>query len=116
MSKRCITTNSTIEELAAKLQGETIESVKGLVELWQDKNNKDWDTYPTASELNNFRAELRKGSYLGWARTASNSYEVSTRGDKRFSAFFATLKKDSEVLLQDSEGNLQERKIKVIFC
>lgn len=60
MSKRCITTNSTIEELAAKLQGETIESVKGLVELWQDKNNKDWDTYPTASELNNFRAELRK--------------------------------------------------------
>lgn len=53
MSKRCITTNSTIEELAAKLQGETIESVKGLVELWQDKNNKDWDTYPTASELNN---------------------------------------------------------------
>jgi hypothetical protein len=61
MSKRCITTNSTIEELAAKLQGETIESVKGLVELWQDKNNKDWDTYPTASELNNFRAELRKG-------------------------------------------------------
>lgn len=61
MSKRCITTNSTIEELAAKLQGETIESVKGLVELWQDKNNKDWDTYPTDSELNNFRAELRKG-------------------------------------------------------
>lgn len=89
MSKRCITTNSTIEELAAKLQGETIESVKGLVELWQDKNNKDWDTYPTASELNNFRAELRKGSYLGWARTASNSYEVSTRGDKRFSALVA---------------------------
>lgn len=46
--------------MAAKLQGETIESVKGLVELWQDKNNKDWDTYPTASELNNFRAELRR--------------------------------------------------------
>ena len=89
MSKRCITTNSTIEDLAAKLQGETIETVKGLVELWQDKNNKDWDTYPTASELNNFRAELRKGSYLGWARTASNSYEVSTRGDKRFSALVA---------------------------
>lgn len=64
MSKRCITTNSTIEELAAKLQGETIESVKGLVELWQDKNNKDWDTYPTASELNNFRVELRRNTPL----------------------------------------------------
>lgn len=61
MVKRCITVNPTIKELAAKLQGETIESVKGLVELWQSKNNKDWDTYPTTSELDNFRAELRKG-------------------------------------------------------
>lgn len=61
MSKRCITTNSIIKELAANLQEETIESVKGLVELWQDKYNKDWDTYPSTSELINFRAELRKG-------------------------------------------------------
>lgn len=61
MSKRCITTNSTIEDLTIKLQGETVESVKGLVELWQDKNNKDWDTYPTAAELADFRAQLRKG-------------------------------------------------------
>lgn len=59
MSKRCITTNSAIEDLTRKLQGETIESIKGLVELWQDKNNKDWDTYPSAQELNNFRAEIR---------------------------------------------------------
>lgn len=62
MSKRCIITNSTVEDLAAKLDGETLESVKGLIELWQDKNNKDWDTYPSAAELNNFRAELRKGA------------------------------------------------------
>lgn len=62
MSKRCITTNSTVEDLAAKLDGETLESVKGLIELWQDKNNKDWDTYPSAAELNDFRAELRKGT------------------------------------------------------
>ena len=33
MSKRCITTNSTVEDLAAKLDGETLESVKGLIEL-----------------------------------------------------------------------------------
>lgn len=61
MSKRCITTNSKIEDLHAQLSGETIESIKGLVELWQDRNNTDWDTYPTASELASFREELRGG-------------------------------------------------------
>ena len=59
MDKRCIVTNSTIEDLAAKLQGETVETIKGLVALWQGKNNKDMDTYPTASELNQFRVKLR---------------------------------------------------------
>lgn len=59
MDKRCIVTNSTIEDLAAKLQGETVETIKGLVALWQEKNNKDMDTYPTASELNQFRVKLR---------------------------------------------------------
>lgn len=60
MSKRCITTNSIIEDLHKGLQEETLESVKGLVELWQDRNNKDWDSYPTLEELKDFRAELRK--------------------------------------------------------
>ena len=59
MDKRCIVTNSTIEDLAAKLQGETVETIKGLVALWQEKNNKDMDTYPTDSELNQFRVKLR---------------------------------------------------------
>lgn len=59
MDKRCIVANSTIEDLVAKLQGETVETIKGLVALWQEKNNKDIDTYPTASELNQFRVKLR---------------------------------------------------------
>lgn len=32
-----------------------------------------------------------------WARTAENSYEVSTRGDKRFSALVATFKKGTVI-------------------
>ena len=93
MDKRCIVTNSTIEDLAAKLQGETVETIKGLVALWQEKNNKDMDTYPTASELNQFRVELRKSNnIINWGRTSPSSYEVSTRGDKRFSALVATFK------------------------
>lgn len=109
MSKRCITTNSTIEELAAKLQGETIESVKGLVELWQDKNNKDWDTYPTASELDQFRVGLRKGNnIINWGRTSLNSYEVSTGGDRRFSALVATFKEGTIIDGVDAGGRTIE--------
>lgn len=72
MSKRCITTNSKIEELAAKLKGETVESVKVLVSLWQEDNNTDWDTYPTASELNKYKTELRKGADKGKTIEVSN--------------------------------------------
>ncbi len=87
----CLVTTKEIRDLAKKLQGETEESVKGLVALWQKENNKSIEEYPTAKELNNFRVKLR-GSTVNWARTAENSYEVSSRGDKRFSAFKATFK------------------------
>ena len=59
MTKRCLMNTPAIVELVTKLEGETIESVKGLVALWQEKNNKDWDTYPSAKELNDFRTKLR---------------------------------------------------------
>lgn len=57
---RCLTNNSLITSLANEMKGEPIEVVKGLIELWQDKNNKDWDTYPTLEELQQFKAELRR--------------------------------------------------------
>lgn len=87
----CLVTTKEIRDLAKKLQGETEESVKGLVALWQKENNKSIEEYPTAKELNDFRFKLR-GSTVNWARTAENGYEVSTRGDKRFSALVATFK------------------------
>ena len=87
----CLVTTKEIRDLAKKLQGETEESVKGLVALWQKENNKSIEEYPTAQELNDFKVRLRNTS-VNWARTAENSYEVSTRGDKRFSALVATFK------------------------
>lgn len=108
MGKRCISINPKVKELTKQLVGETDATVIGLIELWQDKNNKDWDTYPTAFELNNFRAELRKGSHLGWARTASNSYEVSTRGDKRFSALVAKFDEGTTIDSVDVGGRTIE--------
>lgn len=57
--ERCLTITPAIRDLAAELQGETLNSVKGLVALWQEKHNKDWDIYPSAKELSIFRDELR---------------------------------------------------------
>ena len=55
----CLVTTKEIRDLAKKLQGETEESVKGLVALWQKENNKSIEEYPTAQELNDFRVKLR---------------------------------------------------------
>ena len=92
----CLVTTKEIRDLAKKLQGETEESVKGLVALWQKENNKSIEEYPTAQELNDFRFKLRS-STVNWARTAENGYEVSTRGDKRFSALVATFKEGTVI-------------------
>ena len=88
----CLVTTKEIRDLAKKLQGETEESVKGLVALWQKENNKSIEEYPTAQELNDFRFKLRS-STVNWGKTSDNNYEVSTIGDKRFSALNATFNK-----------------------
>lgn len=59
MAIRCIPTTKEVEELVKKLHGETTASVKALIALWQEKNNKDLDTFPSAKELNDFRAKQR---------------------------------------------------------
>lgn len=55
----CLIVNDKIRNLAKKLQGETEETVKGLVALWQKQNNKSIEDYPEAGELNQFRIDLR---------------------------------------------------------
>lgn len=59
MNKNCLVTTDAIRDLAKKLQGETEETIKGLVGLWQEQNNKSIEDYPTAAELNEFRNKLR---------------------------------------------------------
>lgn len=58
----CLVTTEEIRYLAKKLQGETEESVKGLVALWQKENNKSIEEYPSAKELNDFRFKLRSAN------------------------------------------------------
>lgn len=93
----CLIPTPKIRELAAKFPNETVESVKNLVSLWQAKNNKSTEDIPLGSELNAFIQEIRKAVPSKWARTAENGYEVSTRGDKRFSALVATFKKGTVI-------------------
>lgn len=93
----CLIVTPKIRELAAKFPNETVESVKNLVSLWQAKNNKSAEDIPMGYELQEFIKEIRKTVPSKWARTAKNGYEVSTRGDKRFSALVATLKEGTVI-------------------
>ena len=71
----CLVTTKEIRDLTKKLQGETEESVKGLVALWQKENNKSIEEYPTAQELNDFRFKLRNTS-VNWASTEDGSHNT----------------------------------------
>lgn len=93
----CLIITPEIRELAKKFPNETEQSILNLVGLWQEKNNKSIEDIPLGSELNDFIKEIRKAIPSKWARTAENGYEVSTRGDKRFSALVATFKKGTVI-------------------
>lgn len=93
----CLVITPEIRELAKKFPNETEQSILNLVGLWQDKNNKSIEDIPSGSELNDFIKEIRKAVPSKWARTAENGYEVSTRGDKRFSALVATFREGTVI-------------------
>ena len=107
----CLIMTPKIRELANKFPNETEPSVLNLVGLWQEKNNKSPEDIPLGSELNSFIKEIRKpvvSSQIQWARTAENGYEVSTRGDKRFSALVAIFKEGTIIDGADVGGKTIE--------
>ena len=60
----CLIVNDKIRNLAKKLKGETEETIKGLVALWQKQNNKSIEDYPELEVLNEFKNSLREGNYI----------------------------------------------------
>lgn len=60
----CLIVTPEIKDLASKLQGETEQSILGLVGLWQEFNNKSIEEYPSVEKLDEFRKEIRKESPL----------------------------------------------------
>lgn len=55
----CLVTTKEIKDLAEKFPDETVESVKGLIALWQRDNGKSIEDYPTKGELEKFITKLR---------------------------------------------------------
>lgn len=55
----CLIITQEIKDLANKIQGETPESIKGLVSIWQERNNKSIDEYPSVDEVEALIRDLR---------------------------------------------------------
>lgn len=103
----CLIETPEIRKLAESTPGETIQSILGLVALWQERNNKSIDEYPSVEELTDFKSEIRS-SVMNWARTAPNNYEISTKGDKRFSALNAKFRQGTIIDGVDVSGRTIE--------
>lgn len=78
----CLILTQEIRELAKKFPTETEESVKNLVGMWQDKNNKSIEDIPLGSELNDFIKELRKEDPI--AALPISKYVIAEGKDKGF--------------------------------
>lgn len=78
----CLILTQEIRELAKKFPAETEESVKNLVGMWQDKNNKSIEDIPLGSELNDFIKELRKEDPI--AALPISKYVIAEGKDKGF--------------------------------
>lgn len=82
---RCLFMTPEIRELAKKFPGETEESVKNLVGLWQEKRHKSPDTYPSELELKRFIKEIRNPARENQAGTLTNNLnngEINNENDK----------------------------------
>lgn len=55
----CLIVTKEINDLASRIPGETPETIKSLVALWQQDNKKSIEEYPTLKELNSYKNKLR---------------------------------------------------------
>ena len=56
----CLIITREIRELAKMFPNETEDSIKNLVSLWQEQNNKSIEEYPSSGDLNDFIKKIRK--------------------------------------------------------
>lgn len=77
-------------------RNQIISVTTGKIMQWDEKNGDRNAIIKAAQEKfnrNKPSESIQKPASFNWGRTSNNNYEVSTRGDKRFSALVATFKK-----------------------
>ena len=97
LSKPIIT--DTIESANSIVRAISKIISKDSVKILPTKDGK-YQVVVTRPKLNN--------TQLDWARTAENNYEVSSQGDKRFSALYATFKEGTIIDGEDVGGKTIE--------
>ena len=55
----CLIITREIRELAKMFPNETEDSIRNLISLWQEKNNKSIEEYPSGGDLNRFITKIR---------------------------------------------------------
>lgn len=91
------------------------EFPKLLMEVRKELREKHPEWIPSTTSSNNQsqfnqqnQQSMNNKTTINWARTSNNSYEVPTRGDKRFSALNATFNKGTIIDGVDVDGRTIE--------
>lgn len=81
-------------------RNQIISVATGKIMQWDEKNGDRNAIIKAAQEKfnrNKPSESIQKPTFFNWGRTSDNNYEVSTRGDKRFSALNATFNKGTVI-------------------
>lgn len=106
----CLIPTAATRKLAQQLVGETDRTVLGLISLWQEKNNKDIESMPTAKELADFRAEVRDTLSAPTLKgRMSFTYGTNKRSDVKSENTFEAVKNGERVATTryTSDGNIE---------
>ena len=81
-------------------RNQIISVATGKIMQWDEKNGDRNAIIKAAQEKfskNKPSESVQKSASFNWGRTSDNNYEVSSKGDKRFSALNATFKKGTVI-------------------
>lgn len=93
---RAVVVSHKNKEYVVNNRNQIISVTTGKMMQWDEKNGDRNAIIKAAQEKfskNKPSESIQKSASFSWGRTSDNNYEVSSKGDKRFSALNATFKK-----------------------
>lgn len=97
---RAVVVSHKNKEYVVNNRNQIISVTTGKMMQWDEKNGDRNAIIKAAQEKfnrNKPSESIQKPTSFNWGRTSDNNYEVSTRGDKRFSALNAAFKKGTVI-------------------